>query len=271
MASTQAALDRLRAWHQRTAGQAGGVEALPPGAVFAHDGHCPVCGTAARFVVYGDWLRDLYLCARCGSKPRERALMSVLQACAPHWRNLRMHESSPGGPSSDALRRGCRGYLGSHYWPDLAPGAMRDGFRCENLEAQTFRDGSFDLVITQDVMEHVFEPALAYREIARTLAPGGRHIFTTPMSRAIPQSVVCARKRSDGSIEHLRPPEYHGNPIDEKGALVTIWYGDDLGMLVERASQLPTTIHLLDDPYRGIAGEFLEVMVSVKPTGPAAV
>ena len=71
--------------------------------------------------------------------------------------------------------------------------------------------------------------------------------------------------RADGTVEHLVTPEYHGSPIDPKGALVTICYGSDLGRMVEKASGLPTTIHTLDDPYRGIAGEFIEVIVTSKP------
>ncbi|MGH8487345.1 MAG: class I SAM-dependent methyltransferase [Gammaproteobacteria bacterium] len=57
-----------------------------------------------------------------------------------------------------------------------APTMPCEKYRCENLEEQTFHDEFFDLVITQDVFEHVFHPDLAIREIARTLRPGGRVI-----------------------------------------------------------------------------------------------
>ena len=33
---------------------------------------------------------------------------------------------------------------------------MRDGVRCENLEALTFADSSIDLHVSQDVFEHLF-------------------------------------------------------------------------------------------------------------------
>jgi 2-polyprenyl-3-methyl-5-hydroxy-6-metoxy-1,4-benzoquinol methylase len=39
-------------------------------------------------------------------------------------------------------------------------------------------DESFDLVITQDVMEHVFAPAEAFSEIALILNPGGAYILS---------------------------------------------------------------------------------------------
>ncbi len=242
-----------------------------PGALFVSDGFCPVCAVGTTFVAYGEWLRDHYVCARCGSVPRERALMVVLEAVVPSWRTLRVHESSPGRPASDKLRRECPSYIATHYFPDpdVAPGSVRDGFRCENLEAQTFADGAFDLVITQDVMEHVLDPGAAFREIARTLVPGGHHVFTTPVCANMPRSQARARRGIDGNIEYLAPPEYHGNPIDPAGSLVTMLYGTDIAEFVETASGLRTRVYRDADPVRGIVGEFLDVMVSVKD-GPAA-
>jgi len=41
-----------------------------------------------------------------------------------------------------------------------------------------FADGSQDLVICADVLEHVLYPEVAVRECARIVAPGGRLVFT---------------------------------------------------------------------------------------------
>ena len=54
------------------------------------------------------------------------------------------------------------------------------GFRNEDLEALTFPDASFDLTVTLDVMEHVNQPDVVLREVARTLRPGGAYLFTVP-------------------------------------------------------------------------------------------
>lgn len=61
------------------------------------------------------------------------------------------------------------------------------GYRSEALERQTFADERFDLVMTQDVMEHIFDVEAAFRKIYRTVA-------------------------------HLFPPEYHGNPMSKEGS-----------------------------------------------------
>ncbi len=76
-------------------------------------------------------------------------------------------------------------------------------------------------------MEHVFRPDLVYSEIYRTLRPGGLNLHTFPISK---QMVAPLRQRAsleaDGTVRHVvEPPQYHGNPIDAKGSLVTYDYG----------------------------------------------
>jgi hypothetical protein len=60
-------------------------------------GYCTICDRAVWFTETGPWLRDQYLCSRCGSMPRNRALVKVLNDHFPGWRELQIHESSPGG------------------------------------------------------------------------------------------------------------------------------------------------------------------------------
>lgn len=66
-------------------------------------------------------------------------------------------------------------FTASQYYPELETGSIHpiSVYRCENLENLTFKDESFDLFISQDVMEHVFNPEAAFKEIARVLKPGG--------------------------------------------------------------------------------------------------
>ena len=145
-------------------------------------GYCSICQRPVLFERKGPWLRDQYLCCRCGSIPRQRHLMHVLQRVCTDWRTLTIHECAPGGAISEKLTRECPGGSFSHYLPHLTLGSYReDGIRSENLEAMTFLDSSFDVVITQDVFEHVFDVQAAFREIARVLKPGGLHVFTVPL------------------------------------------------------------------------------------------
>ena len=235
----------------------------------SHKGYCPVCGAETMFRIDGEWLREQYLCTQCLSTPRQRALLHVLNQCRPDWRSAAIHESSPGSPSSDKLYREGRRYTFSHYYPGIPSGEMGpEGARCENLETMSFPDASFEIFITQDVLEHIFDPAAAFREIARVLIPGGFHIFTVPRYRALKESRCRARRLADGSVEYLEEAVYHGNPVDAKGALVTWDYGMDLAERIFLAGGLFTESFLIRDRSLGLDGELLEVFVSRKAGAP---
>jgi len=140
-----------------------------------------------------------------------------------------------------------------------------DGFRCEDLENMTFGNESFDLMITQDVMEHVLDPARAFTEIARTLKPKGAHIFTVPLVKKSQPSVSRARRGKSGGTDYLCPPEYHDNfsSISE-GSLVCTDWGYDISEFIFKASGLYTTMLYMDDISKGIRSELIEVLVSKK-------
>ncbi len=235
-------------------------------------GVCPTCSRESIFVSQEAWLRDHFLCSHCGSLPRERALMTVLETRFPEWRTLTIHESSPGNRgASKRIAEECPGYIPSQFYPDTEPGSHRESTRCENLEALTFEDESIDIHVSQDVLEHVFRPSEVFREIARTLKPGGAHIFTVPLVNKHESSRLRARLCDDGEIDHLLPAEYHGNPIDDRGSLVTVDWGFDIAQHIFEASGLNTEIVFIDDLSKGIRAEFIEVLVTRKPTDPAGV
>src|SRR5205809_716690 len=63
-------------------------------------GYCSICERQVYFEIEGPWLRDQYKCVNCQSIPRWRALMLVVAELYPKWRELKIHESSPGGRSA---------------------------------------------------------------------------------------------------------------------------------------------------------------------------
>jgi SAM-dependent methyltransferase len=238
-------------------------QAPAPDFYYEHYGYCPVCASPTRFVARHPWFRDHYRCDLCGSIPRQRALMLVLEQLYPTWRDLVILESSPGGSSSDRLARDCPKYVATHYFPGVEHGSLHRGFRCEDLEAMTFPDESFDLVITQDVFEHVFDYRRGFREIMRTLRPGGGHIFTTPKYKGLAKSQDRA-VRANGQVVYLFEPEYHGNPIDSTGSLVTVYYGDDICEIIWNECRCPTTTYVIREEKTGTIAEFMEVFVTRK-------
>lgn len=229
-------------------------------------GFCPTCNSETRFVAETAVLRSSYKCTSCGSVPRERALIKTLETFYPAWAALRLHESSPAARGASLrFRKESADYIASQFFPGVEPGSLVNGVRCENLEALTFSDNEIDLHVSQDVMEHVFDPMRAFAEIARTLKPGGAHVFTVPLVNRHKPSSRRARLREDGEIEHLKPPVYHGNPISSEGSLVTVDWGFDICRYIHRASGLFTFIQSIDDLSFGIRAEINEVLVTVKP------
>ncbi|WP_242109638.1 class I SAM-dependent methyltransferase [Luteimonas aquatica] len=231
-------------------------------------GYCPICERSARFVSNNIWLRGALTCLTCenGSVPRERALAHVLNRVAPDWRKLRIHESSPATRGISAkLRRECAGYTGSHFFPDSPMGEQVGGYRNENLEAQTFEDGIFDIVVTLDVFEHVFQPGAMIKEIHRTLKPGGIYLCTFPIRAGQVEShKPRARLRPDGSVEHLEKPEYHGNPINEEGALVTWDYGYTIHQMLSYWADFDVEILRFSKQSIGVLGEYTDVVLCTK-------
>lgn len=239
---------------------------LNPQFFLQNRGHCPTCNCDVTFIARNAWLRDHYVCVNCGSIPRERALMSVIEMYYPDWKNLMVHESSP-EPRGASIRlaKECVAYTSSQYFIDSAPGEVVKGVRCENFENLTFADESVDLHISQDVMEHVYHPSRVFREVARTLKPGGSHIFTVPIVNKNLPTKLRACIGINGEVTHLEKPIYHGNPISDQGALVTIDWGFDICQFIFEASGLFTQIIYIDDLSRGIRAEYIEVLITHKP------
>jgi hypothetical protein len=61
------------------------------------------------------------------------------------------------------------------------------------------------------------------------------------------------------------PAQYHGNPVDDQGSLVTIDWGDDICQAIAHATGMTTEVYVIDDLSRGIRAKYIEVFVSRKP------
>jgi len=219
-----------------------------------NSGFCNICEKNTIFFEFDEWLRDNYKCIRCGSIPRNRALINAINTFYPEWKNLKIHESSPGGPVSEYFSEKAIHYNSSHFYPDVARGNYKGKYRSEDLTNLTFEGNSFYLFITSDVFEHVFNPDIAFREIARVLKPGGAHIFTMPwypsLSHSKRRAILNGQK-----IELVMEPVYHGNPIDEMGSLVTMDWGMDFCDFIYNSSGLATTVYLKKDRSLGLEAD----------------
>ena len=235
---------------------------------FQRSGFCHVCQSERVFSAANEWFRDFLICGICNSIPRERAVVKTIIDWYPNYAELTIHESSPAQRgASEFLRNRCKGYSTSQYLPNCEFGTVdnKTGFRSENLESLTFSDSVFDLFVTQDVMEHIFNPIKAFKEVARVLKPGGAHIFSVPLVNKSLPTERWASIQHDGTIDFLMPAEYHGNPVDNKGSLVTMHYGYDLAGTITKHTGCPTTIVQIDNIDLGIRAEYIEILIMQKP------
>ena len=155
-----------------------------------------------------------------------------LRTGASKLAHLSIFEAQSTGPIHDALI-GLPHYICSEYFDNVSKGQKnQDGIICQDLEDLTFYSDYFDLVITQDVFEHIQEPEKAFVEIRRVLKPGGYHIFTIPYHEEKPtlRRIII----EDGKIIHQYPPVYHGDPLREQGALVFTDFGSDMDIMIEK-------------------------------------
>ncbi|MEO8512880.1 MAG: class I SAM-dependent methyltransferase [Ignavibacteria bacterium] len=192
--------------------------------------------------------------------------MLVLEKNFPNWKELTIHESSPENRGASLkLKKFSKDYIASQFYSNHKPGELVNNFINQNLEEQTFNDNSFDIVITQDVFEHVMNPDKAFAEIARTLKPGGAHIFTVPLVNKFSATERWAELDGNSKLKFLKEPEYHGNPIDPQGSPVTMHWGYDIVEYIKTSSGLGTEIVYLNDLNYGISAEYIEVLITRKP------
>lgn len=115
-------------------------------------------------------------------------------------------------------------YLGH----DKSNGYYYSGIRHEDIQKSSFNNESFDLIISQDVLEHVPSLEKSLKEVYRTLKVGGLFLFSIPFDLNIKKTQSRAILLEDNTIEYIDPPVYHGNPVDTKGSLVFHDFGTDL-------------------------------------------
>ncbi len=184
-------------------------------------GYCSVCQRQTRFRLgrdhyherWGYFFREALSCDHCTLNARMRAaLQYMLGLCLKPAAHIYLTEQVT--PMYRYLRQRFPNVVGSEYLPGEPLGSVKDGVRCEDLQNLTFADGSFDAVISLDVLEHIPDYKAGLRQMARVLKPGGTLVMTCPFLMQTQKTFNQARLNSNGEIEHLIPkPEYHGNPL----------------------------------------------------------
>jgi SAM-dependent methyltransferase len=217
-------------------------------------GLCNICGWKGEFAPReGLSTRESYACGKCRANQRYRDQAALIidefskgrsaflsnAVSSGHFSDVHIYEPALKGPFVSAFKA-LPQYVRSYFWPDRPFGTVNaDGVRNEDITSLTFADNSFDLVITSDVMEHVYDYQAAFSEISRVLRRGGIHVFSIPNDWPFPTQSVRRVEMRDGVEHHIKPARYH-NSGDGAPCIVYTDFGADLIDSIDAAGKSRT-------------------------------
>ncbi len=211
-----------------------GWRLLEPRALRCRIERCPLCGPSLMLRISDSELG--VRCFRCGASAVHMSLASAVVSEGVRLPEASVYELSARGPWVQYLKRNALTLTLSEYVSQSEQTPLDPGVLNENVEQLSFANASFDLVTCTDVFEHVANDATGFSEVLRVLKPAGVFAFTVPLGADDAVTVERARRRSDGSIEHLLPPEYHGDRLRGSGRVLSFRdYAGDLPQRLLRA------------------------------------
>lgn len=177
---------------------------------------CPICGVrAARFLPFGLSGRRNAQCPGCGSAERHRFLWLYLATRTRLLtQRLRLLHTAP-EPCLEARLRA----IPNHQYVSVDRFDPAADWRAD-LTALPFADGSFDLILSSHVLEHIPDDRRAIKELSRVLRPGGHAIIAVPfdpnctVSPEAPADATPAQRQARfGHPYHFR---YYGRDIADR-------------------------------------------------------
>ena len=129
----------------------------------------------------------------------------------------------------------------------------------QDLCSLSFAGNSFDLVLCNELFEHVKYLDRAISEIARVLRPGGRLVATCPLAFGQNESIVKAvADPQTGGTKLLSEAEMHGDPIrPQNGSLVYRIPAWDLLSQLQHSGFDQARIHFVASWKYGVLGSDL--------------
>jgi SAM-dependent methyltransferase len=119
---------------------------------------------------------------------------------------------------------------------------MLDEGRVANADGIPYEDARFDVVFSDNVLEHLDQPLKVFREVARVLKPGGAFLFKTPnkwhymptIARLTPHGFhqYVNRLRGRADVDTF-PTRYRANCLGEVERLAA-----EAGLVVERVDRV---------------------------------
>jgi SAM-dependent methyltransferase len=200
--------------------------------MFSVDDYCEFCNKIVQFTCR-DGITSFREaeCKSCGRNLRNNDVLHVIFKEFGGMEGLedkKILNTSSVGTVHEKLKR-LPNYICSDYFDDVPSGTYRNGILCADIMNLPFRDNSLDLVISEDIFEHIENNTKGFQEIARVLKKGGKHIFTVPICEGratikVPDE-ICVNH-----LDYLRP----------EGIKVVYDYGVDICSIVDHCGKMKT-------------------------------
>lgn len=211
---------------------------IPAAEVFTLAGFCAVCEEPSKFragPMYSSgrlsdgrvipmW-REHLDCLGCRLVTRLRGAYHIFRQELGPTQDSRIHVTEQATPLFAALSQRFPNTVGGQYIGASQSGARVASIQHEDAQAPSFPTEGFEYVLSFDVLGHVPFYLKALSEFHRTLRGGGSILLTAPFSLDQAEHQVMVTTDANGAITHLRPPEYHGNPIGTAGSLSFRMFG----------------------------------------------
>lgn len=170
---------------------------------------CNICGWTGAALADNPWLPRT-ACPRCFSQLRHRLLVAALTTFPGLGidalvRGKRVLHFAAERGVADVFRNAAERYVTA----DLS--GRNVDLPLDMCDMRDIADGSFDLVVACDVLEHVPDDSTALREVWRILSGRGWAILTVPQKDGLPSTYEDRamttpeqRKQAFGQEDHLR-------------------------------------------------------------------
>lgn len=206
-------------------------------------GYCQACEKIVPFVL--DWhssdkvrpnFRERLVCPGCHLNNRQRFSMGLLKHCVKAIEDkqnsappvIYLYEQVTPFYHYTSRHFTQARIIGSEYFGfEHQSGEIINGIRHEDAMAMSFESNSIDLIMSNDVYEHVPNYQQALKEAWRVIKPGGLLVFSIPFYADCQETRLRAIIEN-GKIKSLMEEQYHGNPMLNKGSLVFNDFGWDI-------------------------------------------
>jgi SAM-dependent methyltransferase len=171
--------------------------------------------------------RERLVCPVTGLNNRMRSSIQMADMYLNLYDNSNIYLMEQTTPMFSFYQQHYKNVVGSEFLGGSIPLGLSNehGIRNEDGTNLSFATNTFDAILSFDVFEHIPNFKLAFSECHRVLNKGGRMLFSVPFILNSEETLIRAVIDTDGSVCHLLPPEYHGDPVNQGGILCYQHFG----------------------------------------------